>query len=66
MNKGKLGRVKFNFSVFQKLIANSSLVKTIQFTMFGHTFPPTEKNSEVKPPCPFTVYPDEQSFRQTV
>lgn len=65
-NKGSVGRIKFNFSIFQKLITNSSLVKAIQFAVFGHTHPQTNKGSGVKPPCPFTPYPDEESFRIAV
>ena len=65
-NKGTVGRVKFNFSVFQKLITNSSLVKAIQFAIFGHTYPQNNKESGIKPVCPFTSYPDEDSFRKAI
>ena len=47
-------RVKqVNFGTFNMLIPQSCLLKSLQFTFFGHTFPITSFGSHmVKPPCP--------------
>jgi len=66
VRQGRIGMIKFNYSVFQKLIGTSCLIKNIQYSVFGHTHPRTHPDSDVQPPCPFTVHPDDASYMRAV
>ena len=66
LNKGMLGKIKFNFSIFTKLVPNSALIKAFQFAIFKHTLPRSHADSDLKPENPFKSYENDASYQQAI